>query len=108
MNFDPPSEEISFDPSKPQSADVVAAFVAESSIVKTIVQGSGGPDNAEITETGLRFVRHIMANSRAIRFGFMPNFKDMDSIRELARDFIRKCGGASPALQAMHAVTACE
>jgi hypothetical protein len=108
MNFDPPSEEINFDPTKPQAADVVAAFVAESSIVKTIVQGSGGPDNAEITDHGLRFVRHIMANSRAIRFGFMPNFKDMDSIQELAREFIRKCGGASIALQTMHAVTTCE
>src|SRR5271155_302511 len=100
MNFEPTSDELNFDPILQQPAvDVVAAFVAESSIVRAIVQGSGGPDNAEITDPGLRFVRHILSNSRAIRFGFMPNFKDMDSIRELAREFIRKCGSTSLALQ---------
>jgi hypothetical protein len=108
MNFDPPSEETDFDPIQTNTSDVAATFVAESSIVRTIVQGSGGPDNAEITEPGLRFVRHILCNSRAMRFGFMPNFKDMDSIRELARDFIRKCGGANVALQTMHALTSYE
>src|ERR1700732_4345420 len=99
MNFEPTSNEQNFDPliSKP-TADVVASFVAEASIVRTIVQGSGGPENGEITETGLRFVRHLMSTSRSMRFGFMPNFKDMDAIREVARDFIRKCGGATHAL----------
>jgi hypothetical protein len=70
--------------------------------------GSGGPDNAEITEAGLRFIRHLMATSRSMRFGFMPNFKNMDSIREVAREFIRRCGGASSALQTMHALTTCD
>ena len=110
MNYDPTSENLDFDPSKDhQPAEAVAAFVAESSIVRTIVLGSGGPENAEITESGLRFVRHLLSTSRSIRFGFMPNFKNMDSIRELAREFIRKCGGSSSALQQMYAVTAaCE
>jgi len=100
MNFDPAS----FNP----PVEMVTTFIAESSIVRTIVQGSGGPDNSEITESGLRFVRHLLANSRSMRFGFMPNFKDMDAIRELARDFIRKCGGANLALQQMHTVTLVE
>ncbi len=105
MNFEPTSNELNFEPVfyKP-TADVVAAFVAEASIVRTIVQGSGGPDNAEITETGLRFVRHLMATSKSMRFGFMPNFKDMNAIREVARDFIKKCGGATLALQTMYNV----
>ena len=105
MNFEPSSNELNFEPVfyKP-AADVVAAFVAEASIVRTIVQGSGGPDNAEITETGLRFVRHLMATSKSMRFGFMPNFKDMNAIREVARDFIKKCGGATLALQTMYNV----
>ncbi|MGI0086021.1 MAG: hypothetical protein ACREBQ_13160 [Nitrososphaerales archaeon] len=105
MNFDPPSDGLDFNPATPGDLAVCAA---ETSIVRAIVQGSGGPDNHEITDSGLRFVRHILSTSRAMRFGFMPNFKDMDSIRELARDFIRKCGGASPALQTMHALTSCE
>lgn len=108
MNHDPTSEEINFDPTINQPTDVFASFVAESSIVRAIVQGSGGPDNAEITETGLRFVRHLLATSRSMRFGFMPNFKDMESIRQMAREFIRKCGSATNALQTLHALSACE
>jgi hypothetical protein len=106
MNFDPAvPEEMNFEPDYlPPSSDVVASFLAEASIVRTIVQGSGGPENAEITDTGLRFVRHIMATSKSMRFGFMPNFKDMNSIRETAREFIRKCGGSTLALQRMYVV----
>ena len=109
MNFDPPSEELNFDPAEFRPpADVVASFVAEASIVRTIVQGSGGPENDEITDVGLRFVRYLLVNSRAIRFGFMPNFKNMDTIREVAREFINRCGGASHALQHMYNVIQCE
>lgn len=105
MNFDPAvPEEINFEPENSVSSDVVASFLAEASIVRTIVQGSGGPENAEITDTGLRFVRHLMATSKSMRFGFMPNFKDMNSIRETAREFIRKCGGSTLALQRMYVV----
>ena len=108
-NFDSTADEMNFDPaSYNPPVEMVATFVAESSIVRAIVMGSGGPDNSEITESGLRFVRHLMATSRSMRFGFMPNFKSMDSIRELARDFIRRSGGASLALQSMHALTACD
>ncbi len=109
MNFEPspPEEDINFD-FAPQfskaASEHIASFLAEASIVRTIVQGSGGPENCETTEPGLRFVRHILCTSKAIRFGFMPNLKDMNSIREVAREFIRKCGGTSPALQTMHSV----
>lgn len=107
MNFEPASSDMNFDPTTSHSPlESVAAFVAESSIVRYIVLGSGGPDNLEITEAGLKFVRHLLATSRAMRFGFMPNFKNMDSIRELARDYIRRSGGSVSALQALHAVTA--
>jgi hypothetical protein len=105
MNFEPAPEELNFDPLIfAHPADVVATFIAEASIVRTIVQGSGGPENSEITENGLRFVRHLLQNSKSMRFGFMPNFKDMNTIRQMARDFIRRCGGASPALATMYAV----
>jgi hypothetical protein len=107
MNFDPalPEEEINFEPVviKPQS-DVIASFLAEASIVRTIVQGSGGPENAEMTEAGLRFVRHLICTSKAMRFGFMPNLKDMNTIREVAREFIRKSGNSTSALQLMYTV----
>lgn len=105
MNFDPTPHEPDQDAPNSAPAELVTCFVAEASIVRAIVEGSGGPENAEITDKGLRFVRHILSNSRSMRFGFMPNLKDMDNIRELARDFIRKCGGASIALATMHAVT---
>lgn len=109
MDFEPISNELNFDPLFHKApADVVASFVAEASVVRTIVQGSGGPDNAEITETGLRFVRHLLSTSKSVRFGFIPNFKDMDAIRECAREFIRKCGSSSLALQTMYAVMACD
>ena len=81
---------------------------AEDSVVQTIVDGSGGPTNAEITEPGLRFIRHLLSNSRPARHGFIPNFKDMDSIRFIAREFIRLCGGPSLAMQKMLTITACQ
>ncbi|HEY9680965.1 MAG TPA: hypothetical protein V6C97_23185 [Oculatellaceae cyanobacterium] len=107
MNFEPtPSEEdMTFEPQFSTTAsEHIASFLAEASIVRTIVQGSGGPENCETTETGLRFVRHILCTSKAIRFGFMPNLKDMNTIREVAREFIRKCGGTTSALQTMQSV----
>ncbi len=108
MNFESalPEEELNFEPLFVESAsEHIASFLAEASIVRTIVQGSGGPENCETTESGLRFVRHILCTSRAMRFGFMPNLKDMNTIREVARDFIRKCGGSSSALQTMRAIS---
>jgi len=97
LNFSPPT------PAVPP-VEIVASYVAETSIMRAIVQGSGGPDNAEITDSGLRFVRHILSISKNTRYGFLPNMKDMDTIRELARDFIRRCGSSSAALQAMYGV----
>lgn len=105
MNFDPiPDQETIESNQTGKTTDVGIIAMAEALIVRMIVMGSGGPENAEITEQGLRFVRHLMANSRACRSGFVPNFKSMDSIREVARDFIRTCGNASHALQTMYQV----
>jgi hypothetical protein len=88
--------------------DVLFNSVAEHSIVRTILEGSGGPDNEEMTEDGLRFVRYLLSISRSTRFGFLPNFKDMETIRELARQFIRYCGSATTALQTLNRVTEAE
>jgi hypothetical protein len=95
--------EIDFTPPEPPM-QMVASFVAESAIVRTIVQGSGGPENVEITEAGLRFVRHILSVTGLTRTGFLPNLKDMNSIRELACQFIRCSGGGAAALQTMYSV----
>jgi hypothetical protein len=102
MNFDPslPNPQNL----QPRSGDPGIISMAEALIVRMIVMGSGGPENAEITEQGLRFVRHLMANSRACRSGFIPNFKNINCVREVAKDFIRQCGSASRALQTMYQV----
>lgn len=105
MNFDSGFDKINFDPFFSENPlDFSTSFIAEASIVRGIVQGSGGPENIDITEPGLRFVRHILCNTKSMRFGFMPNFKDMNSIREIARDYIRKCGSATIAIQNMQEV----
>ena len=105
MNFDPGPSELNFEPPPPVSD---APCQAEESIVQTIVAGSGGPDNVEITEIGLRFVRYILSTSKSARHGFVPNFKDMDTIRRLAKQFIQRNGGPSPAIQAMIGITSLE
>jgi hypothetical protein len=109
MNFDPASfEHIDFDLGKLNSrvsAQINAIESAiENTVVETIVMGSGGPDNKETTEAGLRFVRHLLANSKSMRFGFMPNLKDMNNIRNLAQDFIASCGNGPLALETMYQV----
>lgn len=88
--------------------DVLFASIAEHSIVRTILEGSGGPENEEMTDDGLRFVRYLLSISRSTRFGFLPNFKDMETVREVARQFIRYCGGATVALQTMNRVVEVE
>jgi hypothetical protein len=97
MNFNPDCSE--------QRMEAIFTTIAEQSIVRTILEGSGGPDNDEITDDGLRFVRYLLSISRSTRFGFIPNFKDMETIQELARQFIRYCGGATIALQTLNRVT---
>ncbi len=96
----------------PGSADIqmdeLFHTIAEQSIVRTIVEGSGGPENEDITEHGLRFVRYLLSISRSTRFGFLPNFKDWETIREVARQFIRYCGGATLALQTLNTVIEAE
>ena len=95
---------MNFDPASYDHTDHPPITSVEDTVIEAIVMGSGGPDNDEITEAGLRFVRHLMVNSRSIRFGFIPNFKDPDCIRLIAREFIRKCGSGTIALQTMHQV----
>lgn len=109
MNFDPASfDHIDLDLcriSQTVSAQIFSIETAiENTVVETIVMGSGGPENQETTEAGLRFVRHILANSKSMRFGFMPNLKDMNNIRSLAQDFIRHCGNGPLALETMYQV----
>lgn len=117
MNFDPQHNQDTCEPNKgfdteaenarapkADSHDPNVGAMAEALIVRMIVMGSGGPENSEITEQGLRFVRHLMASSRACQSGFVPNFKSMDCIREVARDFIRQKGTANQALQSMYQV----
>ncbi len=86
--------------SEPESA----RSMAEASIVKMIMLGSGGPENHEMTEQGLRFIRHLMSTSRACKSGFLPNFKDVECAKKLAREFIRQSGDALLALRQMHQV----
>lgn len=100
MNFNPGCSD--------QKMEALFNQIAEQSIIQTILEGSGGPENEEITEDGLRFVRYLLSISRSTRFGFLPNFKDIDTIRELARQFIRYCGGATIALQTLNRVTDAE
>lgn len=76
--------------------------IAESSIVKMIITGSGGPENNEITEPGLRFVRFLIARSESYSSGILPNLKDLKCIRELARNFIKQAGTPTRALQLMY------
>ncbi|GEM_PF-1132208 len=109
MNFDPGSFESSPEPNFVEvPLDLILPSVAQATIVRTIVEGSGGPHNHEMTEPGLRFVRHLLSTSRPARHGFVPNFKDMAIIEQVARDFIRRCGGAASALNTMVRVAHCE
>lgn len=102
MNFEPGFSGITPEPDYIEvNLDLVLPCVAEDTIVRTIVEGSGGPENDEMTDPGLRFVRHLLSTSRPARHGFVPNFKDMETIRHVARDFIRRCGGAAHAMQTM-------
>ncbi len=97
--------EMDFSPGGPHDyAEASLNAIAESSIVRTILDGSGGPDNREMTEDGLRFIRYLLSISRSARFGFLPNFKDADSARDIARQFIRYCGSAALAMHTMHIV----
>ena len=81
-----------------------ARTMAEAAIVKMIMMGCGGPNNDEMTDEGLRFIRHLMATSRACQSGFVPNFKDIDCVRAIAKDFIRQSGDALRAIKQMQQV----
>ena len=78
--------------------------LVEATVVDAIVMGSGGPENGPITDAGLRFVRHIISQSRATNAGFLPNLKDMNCIKTLAKGYINQCGGGAGALETMYSV----
>lgn len=82
--------------------------LAEVSIMRIIEQGSGGPENVDITERGLRFIRYLLCVCRGTRYGFMPNFKNVDVIRKLARDFISTSGNATLAMNTLEQITSHE
>ncbi len=79
--------------------------LAYESIIELIVKGSCGKDNSEIHEDGLRFVRFLLANSKAAMSGFLPNFKDMKVVEAHARNFIKQCGNSKLALNTLKEVT---
>lgn len=92
-----------FDNEKEESpAESSLTAIAEQSIVNTIMENGAGPE--ELSDSGLRFIRYLLSISRAARFGFLPNFGDLDAVREIARQFIRYCGSAALALYTMNQV----
>lgn len=103
MNFDPAFAELNFDP---QHLDIgsVSAADAEALIMQSILEGSGGPSNWEITDGGLRFVRHLLSICKRSRQGTLPNFKNMRSVQDTARSFISRCGSSYMALHLMHSL----
>ncbi|MBX9725070.1 MAG: hypothetical protein K2X81_26945 [Candidatus Obscuribacterales bacterium] len=84
------------------AAEVSLSAMAEQSIVNTIMEGNRGAE--EMSDSGLRFIRYLLSISRAARFGFLPNFGDMEAVREIARQFIRYCGSSAVALYTMNQV----
>ena len=84
------------------SGETSLTAIAEQSIVNTIMEGGAGPE--ELSDSGLRFIRYLLSISRAARFGFLPNFGDLEAVREIARQFIRYCGSAALALYTMNQV----
>lgn len=96
------SSNMRFEPAASSSGEITLAVIAEQSIVNTIMQGGLGPE--EMSDSALRFIRYLLSISRAARFGFLPNFADLDAVREIARQFIRYCGGAALALYTMNQV----
>ncbi|MBI4533785.1 MAG: hypothetical protein HY711_07535 [Candidatus Melainabacteria bacterium] len=93
MDFNPPNVG--------RPGEFICPVSVEESIVGTIIEGSGGAENGEFTDCGLRFVRYLLSISPSARHGFVPNLKDLGIIRRLARDFIHRCGGPAGAVQAM-------
>jgi len=84
-----------------ESANAYAALIL---IERAIIEGSGGPDNVPITKAGLRFIRYLLSLRTVDKYNHLPNFKNMDTIRDLARLFIYRCGDAAKALQSMQAI----
>lgn len=96
LNFEPSNT----DANNTSSGESSLTAIAEQSIVNTIMDRE--PEH--MSDSGLRFIRYLLSISRAARFGFLPNFRDLDAVREIARQFIRYCGSAAVALYTMNQV----
>lgn len=99
------SGDMDFNPSfsgESKSSDSSLSQIAEESIINTIMPLGAGPE--DLSDSALRFIRYLLSISRAARFGFLPNFSDMDAVRQIARQFINYCGGAALALYTMNQV----
>ncbi len=105
MNFDPRFCDETF---KAQvfinKMNVACDAFAEATITRMIKTGSGGPDNLEITDQGLRFVRYLIANQPESRWAILPNFKDERCVQDLARQFIGQWGSPISAVEAMYEI----
>ena len=94
MNFDPTSFGLDFRPPIAEGAPTVLINVlAEESIVENI--------NAE-TDAGLRFIRHLMSK---MTLSSLPDFKDVETVRFLARRFIAEAGSGVRAIELMNTIT---
>ena len=106
MNFDPRSFDFELDfrppimdPAMEGPPAALINVIAEQSIVQTIAAGSC--QVSEISESGLRFVRYLMAN---VDSGNLPNFANPDVARNLARRFIQQAGSGVCAMRLMNAI----
>ena len=79
--------------------DTSLTFMAEQSIVNILLQGGNAAD--DLSDGVLRFIRYILSISRPAYFGFLPNFRDLRAVHEIARQFINYCGGSATALSTM-------
>jgi hypothetical protein len=105
MNFDPSAYdkdiEINFDPDFLADPTItILNCVAEQSIIQAILAGRCAEEDE--TPEGLRFIRHLLSLSRSANCGFIPNFGNMETIRLMARQYIRTSGGPAEALKSMY------
>lgn len=96
INFEPPPADMDFEP-----ASTILSCVAEQTIVQTILEGTNCSEGQECSPESLRFIRYLLSTSSCDRSGYLPNFKNMESVRKLARKYIINAGGPGFALTKM-------
>lgn len=75
-------------------------------VERAIIEGSGGPENIPVSMAGLRFIRHLLSLLPDNQYAVLPNFKNIETIKSLARLFIDSCGSINQALQNMQTIMA--